>query len=384
MAEEYSNAYGWFLNAAAMREFWLTLLANNYVSNETMTEVEVWRATISKISWKLATESTPAEFQVTSLWYINTLPGEADPGATPVEYDASCNWLSSPYTPANELKQGYLITPTSFMPEGNDLNEISDWWRWSSNSQLLGESGFSGRVSFNYSNILLEMPQEYCEGRSPQISEDIHISIKNLKDWQKISNKPMVWFNVQSQNNIKRVTVSINGRVIWSTDYNWKSNDITDVISSNLWNASGNSELTLLAVDTLWYSNKVTINVSVVWADTEAPFLLKENTYVIQDWNRYRVVAFLNDNLSSVEWGSVSQDWKVLKNFSKNYVEFYVTKPGVVNITAKDSFWNTLNDTLDITQFIPGYQTVSTDEWTVNNDDWNGEVLDEESWKVVD
>jgi hypothetical protein len=58
------------------------------------------------------------------------------------------------------------------------------------------------------------MPQEYCEGRSPQISEDIHIEIKNLKNGQKISNKPMVWFNVQAPNNVKRVTVSINNRVI--------------------------------------------------------------------------------------------------------------------------------------------------------------------------
>ncbi|MBQ2600151.1 hypothetical protein II582_02025 [bacterium] len=58
------------------------------------------------------------------------------------------------------------------------------------------------------------MPQGYCEGRSPQISEDIHISIKNLKDGQKISSKPMVWFNVQAPNNVKRVTVSVGDRVI--------------------------------------------------------------------------------------------------------------------------------------------------------------------------
>jgi hypothetical protein len=30
----YHNAYGGFLNAEAMREFWSTLLANNYISNQ--------------------------------------------------------------------------------------------------------------------------------------------------------------------------------------------------------------------------------------------------------------------------------------------------------------------------------------------------------------
>ena len=361
----YSNAYGWFLNAAAMREFWLTLLANNYVANEWMTEVEVWRATISKISWKLATDATPSEFKVTSMWYINTLPSEADAGAIPVEFDGSCWWLSSPYTPASDLRQWYVITPSSFMPDGMDLNEISDWWRWSTNSQLLWESGFSWKVTFNYHNILLEMPQEYCEWRSPQISEDIHIEIKNLKDGQKISNKPMVWFSVQAPNNVKRVTVSINDRVIWSTDYNWKSSDITDVISSNLWDVSWNGELTLVAVDKLWYSNKATIKVSVVWADTQAPFLLRDNTYVIKEGEKYRVVLFLNDELSSVEWGSVSQDGKVLKNFTKNYAEFYVNNPWVISVTAKDSFGNTLNDTIDITKYIPWYEAPVVEEsWT--------------------
>jgi hypothetical protein len=165
----------------------------------------------------------------------------------------------------------------------------------------------------------------------------------------------MVWFNVQAPNNVKRVTVSINNRVIWSTDYNGKSSDITDVISSNLWDVSGDNELTLVAVDKQWYSNKTTIKVSVVWTDTQAPFILRENTYVIQDWNRYRVVLFFNDDLSSVEWWSITQDWKLIKSFTKNYVEFYVSNPWVISIECKDSFWNVLKDSLDIRDYIEWY-----------------------------
>jgi hypothetical protein len=102
------------------------------------------------------------------------------------------------------------------MPSSMDINEITTRWQRSTNSSLMWEfdKNLSGKVTFNYDNILLSMPQDYCENRSPQISEDIVLDIKNLKAGQKISTRPMIWFNVKSPNNIKRISVSINGRVI--------------------------------------------------------------------------------------------------------------------------------------------------------------------------
>ena len=365
----YQNAYGWFLNADAMQDFWSTLLANNYVSNEWMTAVNVSSATISKISWKLASESTPSELTVSSMWYI--LPTEVDWWTTSVEFDASCGWLSSPYTPAEDLRQWYVITPSTFMPNWMDLAEITDYRKRSSNQTLLEESWFSGKVLFQYKNILVDMPQDYCEWRSPQISEDIKITINNLKEWQKISNKPMVRFNVTSKNWIKRITVSINNKVIWSTDYNWKSTDLTDVISSNLWDISWAWELVLTAIDKEWYSNKVALNITITKWDTTAPFIIKDKTYVVKEWEKYRIVIVLNDDLSSVEWWTISQDGKTIKTFSKNYAEFYLTNPWVLNITAKDSYWNQLNDTLDIREYIPWYQTPVAESTNTNSESNN-------------
>jgi hypothetical protein len=112
----------------------------------------------------------------------------------------------------------------------------------------------------------------------------------------------------------------------------------------------------LVAVDNLWYSNKTTMKVSLVSADTTPPFIIKDSTYVAKEGNKYWVVIFLNDDLSSVEWWNVTQDGRTLKTFTKNYAEFYVTNPWVLNITAKDSYGNTLNDTLDIRQYIPWYE----------------------------
>jgi hypothetical protein len=103
---------------------------------------------------------------------------------TSLEFDTSCNGLASPYTPANELKKGYIIKPTSFMPAGYDLAEITERWQRATNPELLSDfdSALSGKVNFNYDNMLLAMPQDYCESRSPQVSEDIKIDIKNLSD----------------------------------------------------------------------------------------------------------------------------------------------------------------------------------------------------------
>ena len=80
----------------------------------------------------------------------------------------------------------------------------------------------------------------------------------------------------------------------------------------------------------------------------------------------------MNDDLSSVAWWTIVQDWKTLKTFTENYSEFYVTTPWVVNITAKDSFWNELKDTLDIRQFIPWYEILEK-EWTSNGGEWDAE-----------
>ncbi|HKL43762.1 MAG TPA: transglycosylase domain-containing protein [Candidatus Absconditabacterales bacterium] len=354
----YRNAYGGFLNADAMTEFWSTLVANNLVSDEGMSAVEVAESNISKISGKLAGEGTPGEFVVKSMGYIDTQPTEYDPGMTPVEFDGSCNGLASPYTPADELKKGYIISPTTFMPGHMDLNEITMRWQRSTNPDLLSDFDpeLSGKVNFNYDNMLLAMPQDYCVDRSPQISEDINIDIKNLQDGQKISTKPMVRFSVSAPNNIRRVSISINDRVIGSMEYRGDSNQITDVMVTDLGDEFGNGELTLLAVDTEGYSNRKSINVSLVSNDTVAPFVLKDITSVRENDGRYRVIIFFNDKLSSVNGGTIKQGDKTLKTFAQNIAEFNMNEPGIVDIYAKDGFGNELYDTLDIRDYIEGYE----------------------------
>ena len=49
-----------------------------------------------------------------------------------------------------------------------------------------------------------------------------------------------------------------------------------------------------------------------------------------------------------------------------------MTTPWIINVTAKDSYWNELKDTLDIRQFIPWYE-IPEEEWTSNNGEWEAE-----------
>ncbi len=172
----------------------------------------------------------------------------------------------------------------------------------------------------------------------------------------KISTKPMVWFNVKAPNNIKRVSISINDRIIGSTEYRWDSNNITDVIISNLWEEFGNWELTLLAVDTEWYSNRSSIDVSIVSSDTVSPFIIKDYTDVQENGDKYKVIVFLNDDLSSVNWGTIKQWDKTIKTFSENIAEFNITDPGVITIIAKDWFGNEMTDTIDVRDYIDWYE----------------------------
>lgn len=84
---------------------------------------------ISKISGKIASPATPAEFVVSTLKYAGAPSPAVDDGAIGLDYDASCNGQLSPYTSSDNIKHGYIITPSTFMPNGMDLKDITQRWK---------------------------------------------------------------------------------------------------------------------------------------------------------------------------------------------------------------------------------------------------------------
>jgi hypothetical protein len=77
--------------ANPVKQFFGSLLKNNFILNEAMPEKETSSVQISKISGKLASPATPAEFVVSTLKYSGAPSPATDDGATVFDYDASCN-----------------------------------------------------------------------------------------------------------------------------------------------------------------------------------------------------------------------------------------------------------------------------------------------------
>lgn len=124
-----TNAFGGTIHAAPVKKIFSWLLKNNYIANGDIPEVDLMSVSISKISGKAAGPGTPADLVVSSVKYKNS-PGLAeDEGASAITFDGMCNGLTSPYTAPADIKNGYVITPTTFMPNGMDLAEITQRWK---------------------------------------------------------------------------------------------------------------------------------------------------------------------------------------------------------------------------------------------------------------
>lgn len=120
-----SDAYGGGLNGPVMQDFYGALRDQGFLSRENMPVAPgVRRLSISEVSGRLASETTPEEYVVETLAY--RAPTAVDSGMTPIEFDTMCGGVVSEYTPRDEIAQGYVITPTSIIPN-TDLANVRNW-----------------------------------------------------------------------------------------------------------------------------------------------------------------------------------------------------------------------------------------------------------------
>jgi len=93
-----------------------------------------------------------------------------------VDYDSSCNGQLSPYTSADNTKHGYIIVPSTFMPNNMDLDEITQWWKDSTN--MSGQAlGVTGKVAYTYRNIFVAQPTTTCDGSAVKTDPTIQIQM---------------------------------------------------------------------------------------------------------------------------------------------------------------------------------------------------------------
>jgi len=335
-----SNAYWWTIHAQPLKDFLGWLVKWWYITNKEMTNVETASINISKITWRIPSDSTPAEFIVSTMWYINNLPKETDWYTTMYEYDAACLWVISPLTPIDEIKHWYLTDLSSFMPGNVDLEDIKGrwiekakipiWWEWSVNI-----------------NILTSIPEWYCENREPIVSDSVKVSIIDPQTDQKISAKPSIMYSVKSDSLLRNLTITVDWILVFSKEYKRQTEDIstTDIDLSNF--TSWTHTITVQAIDASWKTNRDSITDVLQLEDKDPPFLVKEQSkkQLKENWE-YQITLIFDDHLSWIPGWNINVEWNIIK-FEWRLASFTTTAENF-DVIVRDNYGNEFNQTINL------------------------------------
>lgn len=336
-----SNAYGWTIHAQPLKEFLSWLVKWWYITNREMTNVETASVNISKITWNIPSETTPGEFIVSTMGYINSIPQKVDGEVTLYEYDAACLWVVSPMTPIEEVKKWYFMQLNSFMPGNDDLEKIKERWTEKAKIPLWWEWAIS-------LNILPSAPEWYCENRVPSLSDSIKVSIIDPETDQRISAKPSIMYSVKSDSLLRSLSITVDGALVFSKDYKRQTEDLatTDIDLSNF--EPGKHTITVQAIDANGNINNASITDVLEATDTEPPYLSKEQSKKQDNGNgSFKVSLVFDDTLSWIPGGSVSANWSVITKFDWRLASF-TTSAESVDVEVKDNYWNVLNQTINL------------------------------------
>ena len=336
-----SNAYWWTIHAQPLKEFLWWLVKWWYITNREMTNVETASISISKITWRLPSETEPGELIVSTMWYVNNLPKEADWNVAMYEYDAACLGVVSPMTPIDEVKQWYFMELSSFMPNNSDLEKIKE--RWTEKAMIPVWWEWSMAI-----NILTKIPEWYCESREPSLSDSIKVSIIDPETDQRISAKPSIMYSVKSDYLLRSLSITVDWALVFSKEYKKQTEDLatTDIDLSNF--EPGTHTITVQAMDAKWNMNNTSI-VDVLEADDkESPYLVKEQSKKQDNGDgSFKITLVFDDTLSWIPGGSISANWNVITKFEWRLASF-TTSAESFDVEVKDNYGNTLNQTINL------------------------------------
>lgn len=368
------NAFWGTIHANPVKKVFSRLKTNNYITNGDIPEVDLMGVSLSKISGKAAGPNTPSEFVVSSVKYKNSPGLMEDDWATPITYDAACNGAVSPYTFGDNLKNGYLIKPTTFMPNGMDLQEITDRRKQSTAFMSWGVSVTwstfsSGRVFYNYINIFVEMPTQMCPDTAEKPDTNIKVNVSTPNANATIGSPFTVSYTITAPKNIRRVIVMLNKQQV--AVFQYPSGNTKTVTDTKQVTVTGtgfkNNEYTLdiVAFDFAGFSNSASIPVTLNFnaapetptppvADTSAPTIDTNNLRVTKNADgTYSVILPLKD-MTAVVNGKVTRNWTQLYEFKNSVAtaDFQIDVLGPVVVTAADPAGNQLNQTIDLTTYL--------------------------------
>lgn len=331
------DAYWWWLNADAWKSFFRDAQKAWYISKEDMPENDVKMVAISKLSWKLASNTTPVWLIINTIWRLDNLPTEVDDTATKIEIDWLCNGKLSSSTPSNWIQEAYIIKPYSIIER--DLSDVRNrwiWWWLASYGEVIWKQLF-----------LDNWPEQECDRRWESSSStwseksNIKLDVFNPKNNTDVSREFSVWYSAKSSEIIKKVEIYINNNLIETFAYN--SESISEVKTIKvpktviLWRTT----ISFKAIDQNGeYSTKV-LNVNVVDKETNPPYLVNEwiKKQEKEDWT-YHIWLVFKDDQSNVKWWVIYQNGDVITKFNWNVVEFDIKDLKWISYEIYDSFDN--------------------------------------------
>lgn len=328
------DAFGWRLNSPMQKSFIKKLQDNGLIQDEVMQRMEVKDATISKLSWKLASYDTPLAFAKKSLWYIKTLPTQVDTSTQTIEVDTLCNKLPGPLTPANDIATAWYINPKTILPDGRDqwsiIERWKNWWAQAFQEEL-------------WTPILLEEVEWLCDERVLlQQMWEIDMQLIQPVNGQEVSREFTLWHQTTSPFVIQSVKLYLWTIELDSISYN-KSWNLIDIVTVKIPETidSWIYQLRVVVLDEKGYTDTEVVSLKIWVEDTQAPYLLEDKVRVTdRDEGWYDVVMLFADDASTITIWTITQWDEILHEFDWNLANFVTQEIWTVQYSVTDWFGN--------------------------------------------
>ncbi len=339
-----------------MRSFYRWLITNNLIANESLTPIETIEMQVSELTGLPVWENTPSDFVVTTRGNTNNQPGSTDMGANPIEFDALCNGLAWPYTPLEDLRNGYIIQPYTFMPNNRDLEDIRLWRTraMETGTGWLEDLSSEAReralaTTYNFNNIFITTPIDPCEDRIPKEDQRIAVEIILPKIGWDIARNSSITYRVDSPKMIREVSIFVDDELVGRNRYSPARTNIVDAVTITIPETipAGDVVIKTVAADIVWFSNTASQTMTLINTDNNPPRIDSQRVVNNND-GTYDIRLFIVDDESYVVGWSLQKDGETVHTIDGSVVSYTTSELWSYQVIAEDFYGNVLNETITV------------------------------------
>jgi hypothetical protein len=247
----------------------------------------VKEVSISKLSWKLASEQLGSDLIISSLF--TNVPRDIDNSLKALQVDLLCNGIVNEQTPISAIWNVNFLSLNSLRPDNpaweNPVQAyIADWW--------------VDDLVPNASKYITKMSNEICTRQN--FAWEIEVG-SNIKSWDTLvngSNFIEVWY--RSSTPISKIEVYLDeARIgIFSLEDSQSNGLYTGNINIPMWTL-GEKNLTIRAIDNEYYAEWVSYSINVIKSDDSPPNVVITNPtdgkITLYEWNFFNLRGIAED-----------------------------------------------------------------------------------------